>query len=446
MDVKQRLIDVLPTSVKQLMAVPYDLLQTTRADRTFRQKTIKTREPGDEAPAHVVVVVVDALRGDAVDHEYSPYLATLEGTTEAIAPSPWTFPSVTSMVTGLYPHEHGSLRPSKPNAEGLQLPPKLPGSVETLSEVFAGAGYDTYGGFGHQTPFVALSGRFETHALFHNLTAAASDVFAAYSDWLSGRNRTFAFLHLADPHIPVNAPEEYRKKHGVDDGISGLERWRYSDIVEGTAAVERYRQHRKRLYRATVDYVDDQVSSLAQKLPGDSVMIVTSDHGEAFWEHVALDMDRFDGTGTVGHGGTPYEGVARVPLLSEDLDLRCEDDCDRFVSLVDLVPTLLDVVGLSDALETTGQSLLGPGSNEVIPLIEGTMAGYEKKAVYSNGWKLIASEHASAEFVLPDEKLANIPDAEKDRMEAELPGWERQEESTQISGLVENRLRDLGYT
>jgi len=47
---------------------------------------------------------------------------------------------------------------------------------ETLTEALAGAGYETYGGFGHDTPFVALAGRFHEHALYHNVTASAEDV------------------------------------------------------------------------------------------------------------------------------------------------------------------------------------------------------------------------------------------------------------------------------
>lgn len=468
MGLKERLVDALPPGAKRLLAVPYDLVQTTRADRAFARKPLVSRQPADDAPAHVVVIVVDALRGDAVDPEYAPFMASLDGTTEAIAPSQWTFPSVTSMVTGQYPHEHGSLRPADPEAEGLQLPPKLPGTVETVSEAFAGAGYDTYGGFGHDTPFVALSGRFETHALFHNLTASAADVFSAYRDWLGGRDRTFAFLHLADPHIPVDPPAAYREKHGVDDGISDLERWRYADVVDPSPDVKRYRDHRKRLYRASVEYVDDELEALTGDLPEDTTMVVTSDHGEAFWEQVALDTERFDGTGAVGHGGTPYEGVARVPLLADGLDPltaggeadggeKAEEEAEEdhwptegatggYVSLVDLAPTLLDLVGLSGALETTGRSLLGTSPSDGMPLIEGTMHGYEKKAVYRDEWKLIAAERASAEFELPAETLTSIPRADREAMEGTLPGWEADDDGTHVSGLVEQRLEDLGYT
>lgn len=444
MGVKQRLVAALPASAKRWLAVPYDLVQTARADRAFSRKDLVGREPASGAPGHVAVVVVDALRGDAVDPAYAPFLADLDGTTEAVAPSPWTFPSVTSMVTGQYPHEHGSLRPANPEAEGLQLPPKLPETVETVSEAFAGAGYDTYGGFGHDTPFVALSGRFATHALFHNITASAADVFGAYRDWLAGRDRTFAYLHLADPHIPVDPPAEYWEKHEVDTGISGLRRWRYGDVVDPTPEVERYREHRRRLYRATVDYVDDEVAALSDDLPDDTALVVTSDHGEAFWEQVALDTERFDGTGTTGHGGTPYEGVARVPLLADGLDL-CTDG-DGYVSLVDLAPTLLDAAGLSADLDATGHSMLGGVPPDRMPLVEGTMHGYEKKAVYRGEWKLVAAEHATAEFALPGEELATIPDAERERMVDVLPGWETGEAELEVSGLVEQRLEDLGYT
>lgn len=444
MDIKRRLIRRLPDWAKRGLAVPYDRLQTVRADRTFRGKVLAEREPAADAPDHLLVIVVDALRGDAVGRELTPFLAGLSGTVEAVAPSPWTFPSVTSLVTGQFPHEHGTLRPAEPDdSPGLTLPPKLSDEVETLTEVLAGAGYRTYGGFGHDTPFVALSGRFHDHDLAHTVTASAEDVLTKYKRWFTRHRagRSFGYVHLADPHQPLDPPSAYVQRHDVDLSIDGLQTWRFGDTAATSAEAAHYREHRRRLYRATIDYVDDQIAALVNRLPSEVTLIVTSDHGEAHWEQAALDLDRFDGTGVVDHGGTPYEAVARVPLLVDDWDLEFGD----YVSLVDVAPTILDAVGLSGALCSSGYSLFEGVETDRIPVIEGTMSGSEKKAVYHGPWKLVASEDVQVWFELPAEVEATPSAPLKKTLRDALPAWDSSGPGTEVSGVVEDRLADLGY-
>jgi Type I phosphodiesterase / nucleotide pyrophosphatase. len=233
MSLKRTLIESLPPGIKRLLAIPYDSYQTRTANRQFARKQLPERVPDDDAPRHIVCVVVDALRTDHVDEEHTPYLASLNGC-NAITPAPWTFPAVSSMVSGAYPHEHGAMRQTDdPDAvEGFSLPPRMDEDRETVTEALAGAGYETYGGFGHDTPFVALSGRFHEHDLFHNVTATAEDVFDAHLDWVAGRDRSFSFLHLADPHIPVDPPDEYWAAHDVDRSIDGIENWAYRTDVD----------------------------------------------------------------------------------------------------------------------------------------------------------------------------------------------------------------------
>ena len=260
MPLKRSLVEALPPSVKRLLAVPHDYFQTRRADRAFRDRELPELTPDKDAPQHIVVVVVDALRGDTVEEETTPFMASLSGSTAAIAPGTWTFPSVSSMLTGVYPHEHGALHgPSSGDDERMVLPPRMAEDRTTLSEVLAGAGYETYGGFGHDTPFVALSGRFGTHSLHHQINARADDVLSAHLDWLGDHadERTFSFVHLADPHIPVDPPAKYWEAHDIDGDIPDLRNWAYQRDFDPGEAGERYREHRRRLYRASVDYVDD---------------------------------------------------------------------------------------------------------------------------------------------------------------------------------------------
>lgn len=446
MNLKRILINRLPPGAKRLLAVPYDAYQTRRADAAFARRELRDRTPAADAPEHVVCVVVDALRADHVDDEATPFLAGLDGTA-AVTPGAWTFPAVTSMLSGLYPHEHGAMmQTDEPDdSEGITLPPRMDDDRETLTEVLAGAGYETYGGFGHDTPFVAVSGRFHEHALYHKVNSNADDVLGDYLDWVEGRDRTFAFLHLADPHIPVDPPDRYWEAHDVDRTVDDVENWRYQNAVECGEDCRTYREHRRRLYRAAIDYADDALARFHDELVDvvdDPLLVVTSDHGEALWEHVAFDVDRFGGTGCVDHGGAPYEQLARVPLAT-----NADWDLDGYVSLVDLAPTLFDAVGV-EGPSTSGYSLLEGVPGDRTPVIEGSLSGYEKKAIYDDGYKLIVSKGDGVEvgYAVPDEEVTEIPEQPRASMVAALPPWpDGAGAETEVAGVVEDRLADLGY-
>lgn len=447
MNIKRYLVENLPPWAKQVLAVPYDIYQTRKANSEFAAKEFVERDPADDAPRHIVWVVVDALRSDYVDDETTPYLASLNGTS-AVTPGAWTFPAVSSFLSGVYPHEHGAMKQKDEpdDSPGLSLPPRMDDDRETLTEALAGAGYETYGGFGHDTPFVALSGRFHEHALYHKVNSDARDVLNDYLDWVEGRQRTFAFLHLADPHIPVDPPDEYWEKHDIDDSIEDIKNWDFQKDVDCGDACQEYRDNRRRLYRASVDYVDDELrrfDNLIRERVGDPLFAVTSDHGEAMWEHVELDVEKFGGTGCVDHGGAPYEELARVPLLTD-----ADWDFDGgYVSVMDLTATVVDSVGI-DSFEISGYSLREGVPDGRIPIVEGSLSGYEKKGVYLDGYKLIVSkgDNAEIEFTVPDEEPTEIPDDVRDSMVAALPPWpDSTKEGTEVSDVVEGRLETLGY-
>jgi len=446
MGIKRRLINTLPTSAKRALALPYDYYQMRQADKQFAGKSLPNRSAAETAPDHIVCLVVDALRADYVDDETTPFLAGLNRTT-ATTPGSWTFPAVSSMLAGVYPHEHGGMRQTDEpdDSDGIRLPPRMDDDRVTITEALAGAGYETYGGFGHDTPFVAISGRFDKHRLYHNFSSDADDVLSDYLEWVGGRERTFAFLHLADPHIPLDPPAEYVEKYDVDTTIEGLETWEYKTETDCAGACQRYRDHRQRLYRASVDYVDDAIERFDAGLEStldDPLLVVTADHGEAHWEHVAFDVEHFDGSGCVDHGGAPYEAVARVPLLT-----NADWPLDGPVSLVDLPTTFADVTGIEfDA--AAGHSLTETPPSDRLMFTEGSLDGHEKKAVYHGDYKLIASQGHGVEvgYELPDETVVELPLEEHELLTANVPPWPSEAAGeTEVAGVVEDRLEQLGY-
>ena len=446
----------LPNAAKDPAKALRRRVRERAADRRFRGRSLPDTTAADDAPRHVTVVVVDALRADAVDPETTPFLNSLSGT-DAVAPGTWTYPSVCSLVTGRYPHEHGAMRrsddPESATEAELTLPPELGDDVVTLPEQFAGAGYDTYGAFGFEMPMQALGGRFETHTLYTRGTAGT--MLDDYRDWLSARTglQTFAYLHLFDPHGPFDTtpPAAYRRAHDVDDDIIGDGTWRFTDEWDGADA-QQYHTHRIRLYEAAVDYVDDQLADFAASLPDDHALMVTGDHGEAFGEHAAFDVKHFYDSRpahSVGHGGTPYEAVARVPLLVDGLPIA-----DGPASGVDLTPTLLGAAGIEVPSPVSGYDHADGLPDDRIPLVEAARYGHEKKAVYRGGWKLLVSrgDDEAVGFELPAERQADLPEDVETTLRTALPAWpgdgtgEDGDGERRVDESVQQRLSELGYT
>jgi arylsulfatase A-like enzyme len=458
---KRRLMESLPDGVKRRLVGPYNRILTTRANREYRkrQQSLTATHPSSDAPDHVVCVVVDALRADFVTEDDSPFLHERLAR-DLVTPAPWTFPAVSSLVTGAYPHEHGAIRQSDDADTGstdFLVPPKLDADRPTLPDVFGSAGYDTYGAFAFHMPFFAIGGRFGTHALYDDSDADA--VLDDYREWVAEEAgaQSFAYLHLGDLHEPVDPPAEYWTRYDVDRTIPDITTWDYEDVVDVGPVGERYREHRTRLYRAALASVDDRLAmlheDLTSRLDGDVALIVTGDHGEAFWEHAEFDREHFVDSRPaycVDHGGTPYESLTRVPLAVDGLDVgeRPEASTDELGSLVDLAPTLLDAAGLSDSMETTGVSLREGVPADRIPIVESARYGHERKAAYLDGWKVVVSQGDDQKigFSLPAEDPSDLPaDVERRLLDA-LPAWPNGDQAdVRVSGMAQQRLEDLGY-
>jgi arylsulfatase A-like enzyme len=198
-------------------------------------------------------------------------------------------------------------------------------------------------------------------------------------DGLGGRSHTFLFLHFLDPHsdrhgiddntLPYFAPAEFRP-----DPDAAVDDRRYCD-AEGNCATrflvaadqqgrevdEATVERIKRLYRAGVEYLDDDLASLfeglrARGLWDDALIVVTSDHGEEFREH-----------GRFLHV-QPYVENLAVPLLMKlPGDALAGTRVAPVVQSIDIMPTILELVGERPA-GVRGLALQG---RSLVPLLHG---------------------------------------------------------------------------
>ena len=356
------------------------------------------------APRSVICIVVDTLRADRLGaygytgHPTSPQLdAWLERARLyelAFAPSPWTLPSMASLVSGRWPVHHGAGRWAR-SGKGRGLQPLRPELV-TLAERFQDAGFDTAAivsnhflgpGFGMEQGF----GLYDFEAATNERGPRADEVVRRALEWLDARRtqRVLLMIQLFDPHMNYDAPPPF---HGRFSGsIDADPALPSTDGRELRRRIAELSDADRRLIGAAYDeevaFVDAQLGVLLEGLERrgtlrEALVVLTADHGEELFEH-----------GSFEHGHTVWQELLHVPLAFWGPGVRPGRERTP-VSLVDLAPTLLEAVGLPPLSAADGISLWpNLTSGATLPkrtlYAESLLFGTEQKAVIDWPEKLV---------------------------------------------------------
>jgi arylsulfatase A-like enzyme len=327
------------------------------------------------AGPNLVLLSIDTLRADALGsygraENPTPNLDRLarEGVrfSSAYSTSSWTAPSIASLMTGLYPTQHG-VRHGFIQKGAVKGQEELPPDSPVLTELLHARGYRTFGivANGH------LEGRFGFARGFDRYECLGFRngplVLEHLQTWLTEIKEDreapyFLWVHLLDPHSPYLGFPPYLER------IWGW-RLRHPDLEHVTPADEYDAkklsgdrlEYVKMLYASEVNYADFVVGEIlgrlgVRKAPRQqsdrgTFIVALSDHGEEFSEH-----------GRFGHGHTLFEESVHVPLIMRWPDgAFANTQVSVPVSLVDIVPTLAAALDLSDSSHTVasdGESLL----------------------------------------------------------------------------------------
>jgi arylsulfatase A-like enzyme len=356
-------------------------------------------------PRSVVLVVVDTLRADHLgvygyERPTSPALdrraagaAVFE---RAWSTSPWTLPSFGSLYTGQLPSRHaaGLLRPGG----GERSFAYLDESAASIGEILAERGFATAAVVNNPFlhPAFGLGRGFETwDYVFVNYAEypRASRIVHWGLRWLDARDeRPFLLvLHIFDPHLSYDPPPQVRGR--FTSGYAGRLALPLTGFGERNATWKPRARADRRFVVGAYDeellFVDRQIGRLFDELElrgllEETLVVLTSDHGEELFDH-----DGFE------HGHTMYQELLRVPLLFWGPGVR-PGRIETPVSLVDVLPTLLDALGIEPVPGLAGRSLwslLRGGSEpaERALLAEGTLHGPDRKALVRWPWKLIVT-------------------------------------------------------
>ena len=428
---------------------------------------------GDEAPSgpppdalDVVVVLLDTLRADALsiygaEREVAPFLAGMarQGTVfeRVWSTSTWTAPATASVLTGCYPDRHGVTRGflahfreadegalDEGDVEQIELH-AISTQAATLAERFQRLGYATYGmaaniNIGDEMEFDRGFDRFERH---HGETA--KELRQRLLDWkeeLGGERPSFLYLHFNDVHEPYHLrPRFFAPPTDLEDDVQRA-----------------YAQ-----YLSEVGYVDSFLARLAGELnwSEDTLLVVVADHGEEFMDH-----------GQMAHEFTLFSELSQVPMIVYGPSLGVQ--AGRFpenVSVVDLAPTLFELVGLPEE-EFDGRSLAAICQRrDKTPTVDESNAWAERPlylhrfergkhlwGVVIGRWKLIQNYDgrvALFDLVEDPRETRNLREAEPARVERllELLDEHRERgvnaESRRVDVTIDqamlDRLKTLGY-
>jgi arylsulfatase A-like enzyme len=424
----------------------------------LRERAQVNSLPVAEADApDVLVVILDALRADHMSaygypRRTSPFLDALAGEgvlfERALSASSYSLPSHASMLSGLHPHEHG--------VEWLEFKVFEDAEYPSIAEAMRDRGYRTGAFSANPFWFTRVQGFGRGFIRFEDFYHSAADMayrtvfgnnlttiqLALGFDHVPGRKLGtestdrvldwvlrdddkpfFAFVNYFDVHAPYTPPQPYRGQFSDQEAPGGILNW-LMDRRGDLQLTPEERQSEIDGYDGSIAYVDAELRRLVEEIDSargdrDLLVIVTSDHGEAFGEH-----------GGYLHARSLYREELHIPLIIHGPDVPAGLRIDRPVTHTSLPATILDLVSNGTAPTFGSPSLVALWSDPdaaatwPYPLSEAgerdwahpsfPMHHGDMRSLVSPEWHLIESE------ALPTE-LYSWDDARQTRNRAQDP-------------------------
>ena len=498
-----RSLMVVSITVFLLIGLNYFLKQSP----VGQVEDIKSYSQNNNQP-NVILIVMDTVRADHMslygyERDTTPNLRKLakEATlyTNSIASADMTLPTHASIFTGMYARRHGAhYDPWSGMAGGRPLSEKFRTLAEILSEnSFATAGivaniafltkthnfaqgYEYYD-YRARIPLLGETKPYYLRNQIRNVLSkyaspSASDLVYRRAEEINSevfnlidkikQHETpfFFFINYMDAHEPYLPPPPFDALYPGKTNVK-FTRARYRSLEKSVMKLERNitedeRDHLISQYDGGISYIDFRIGELIARLKEtgkyeNSLIIITSDHGEAFGER-----------GLLGHGVSVYQDQIYVPLLIKYPGQSTGKEVDTFVSSVDLMPTILDLLGLEIPKDVQGISIIKPKVSQSRFVMSESFP-YDKwldwherfdrieRAIFSGSFKLISSTAGKREFYnLSDDSYEKInlydDNALSKSLEEQLNRWldtVKAESFTpaKLDKSAIDRLKTLGY-
>ena len=382
----------------RILEISEPRITATRPPQTpTPNSVIETASFEDERKPHIFIYLSDTLRADRLgpwggDPELTPNLnrfaASATVALDAVNQSPWTRASVGSLFTGIEPHRNGvATRDSS-----------LADEAVTMAEYLGSLGYDTAGLVtnGNAGEKYGLHQGFDYYWRPGGQWKSDFMVVDAMSDFLDNRQDAerplFAYLHMLDPHAPYRPASE------------DIERLAATEVDPARGELDFLKQYRNRknepvppavaeditrLYDAEVSGTDRVFAAFLELLKkhdlfDNSIIIFLADHGEAFWEHE-----------TWGHGHTLHHELLAMPFIIRMPGQSEGATLDRVVQHIDVLPSLLSVLGAGLPNFLSGNSFFEVPQEEAEAFSALDLDGRRAWSLTTPEWKLLQEVNRS---------------------------------------------------
>jgi len=325
-----------------------------------------------EPRPNLLVISIDTLRPDFLScygHERvtSPRIDRFAAQgvrfNDVTSASPWTLPSHASLLTGLYPSSHGVKDHDRQLTRGTLATRLKEEGYQTMAVVNTHNIGDPRFGLlrGFQSPFYVEEAEADPNrpSLVGN---SGAKVTKRGLRLLSERDQDlpfFLFLHYYDVHTDFSPDPKWELEYvdSYDGELTGntqqLIKYRFDDVQMDPKDARWLEQ----MYEAEIRTFDEVIGRVfdyldANQLSDNTLVVITSDHGEEYMEH-----------GSVLHGRTYYEEVIRIPLLVRGPGVPVGAQVDEAVHLIDIAPMIFTLLGVAPELEMDGvdlSTLFGP--------------------------------------------------------------------------------------
>ncbi|WP_457751848.1 sulfatase, partial [Thermococcus sp.] len=388
-----------------------------------RIKSIDITQKFDMSDVHrknVLIITVDCMRFKntslaGYECDTTPFLKEFGKAYRAVTGAPWTYPSVPTILSGLYPTRHGAYIHSKvKQLDYLENVRGIKKSVITLPELLLYIGYEIYMATSIELSSLHFRKRIPNIRWYPGETRAER-VFEDFLKWLRKRKNKnfFAYIHLGDPHEPLNPPERYWNYFGEVKRLKNIMRWDYTRPEDWKKpGFQEYIYNRILLYNNTLRYVNDMIEELIGKMDSmgvldDTLVVITADHGEEFWEHAETEAHNFYDPRKrygFGHGHNVFREVAEIPIVLYGFShLKGHE----IVSSADITPTILRELNIPPKIKLDGRALQEDPQKSRIVLTEAAGYGYEKKALYWKEFKFLYAPEDGVKWVFNLKKDPN---------------------------------------
>ena len=347
---------------------------------------------------NILVYVIDALRADHMGvygyerkttHNIDRFASQNATFLNSYAHSSWTRPSAATILSGLLPKNHKTM--TREN--------KFPDSVNTLSEVLKENGYYTVAiitngnlsekfGFNQGfDQFIQLKENIKTRSVHARSDIINSNIFGFFDDYNKSKNKRpfFLFVWSTDPHDPYTPPnitKDFFNINQFEPINTDLEHTRKINSRKITLSPSQIKYMMAR-YDQEVCFNDIQFGKLVEEmrvrgLYDNSMIILTSDHGEEFYDHSGFF-----------HGNTLYDEMVRVPIIIKSSYIE-KGLHYEIATLSDIYPTILDILAINPKYHLDGVSLLSQANYEKAQrYFEQKLGGGELYAILHKGRKTI---------------------------------------------------------